>query len=314
MENPPKKFFRLSPGNEVRLRYAYFIKCREVDQERRRRGRRAALHLRSRDQGRQRARRPQGQGDHALAAGGAVAAGGNPHLQPAVRQAEPGRGEFRRRPQSAVAGDLEGRADRAGDRARAIRPRRCSSSGRAISCAIRIPRRTGRCSTAPSACATPLRRKSAARAETGSSDGTSATDDTVSAIMAKWAAASASSTPTRSRRSIRRTHCSSARTRSSIAAMTASRPISTDCRDGIRRAFASRVSRRQRAGHRSARRCGRPELRRGCGRQPSVSSLTGRGTQAAGPDVAHAVDVAGSIASRRSRSGEGGSAELDRSS
>ncbi|GLH75920.1 glutamine--tRNA ligase [Bradyrhizobium sp. SSBR45G] len=30
MENPPKKFFRLSPGNEVRLRYAYFIKCREV--------------------------------------------------------------------------------------------------------------------------------------------------------------------------------------------------------------------------------------------------------------------------------------------
>ena len=30
MENPPKKFFRLSPGNEVRLRYAYFIRCREV--------------------------------------------------------------------------------------------------------------------------------------------------------------------------------------------------------------------------------------------------------------------------------------------
>jgi glutaminyl-tRNA synthetase len=27
MENPPKKFFRLSPGSEVRLRYAYFIKC-----------------------------------------------------------------------------------------------------------------------------------------------------------------------------------------------------------------------------------------------------------------------------------------------
>ncbi len=30
MENPPKKFFRLSPGNEVRLRYAYIIKCEEV--------------------------------------------------------------------------------------------------------------------------------------------------------------------------------------------------------------------------------------------------------------------------------------------
>ncbi len=30
MENPPKKFFRLSPGAEVRLRYAYFITCREA--------------------------------------------------------------------------------------------------------------------------------------------------------------------------------------------------------------------------------------------------------------------------------------------
>jgi len=27
MENPPKQFFRLSPGREVRLRYAYFMKC-----------------------------------------------------------------------------------------------------------------------------------------------------------------------------------------------------------------------------------------------------------------------------------------------
>ena len=30
MENAPKKFYRLSPGKEVRLRYAYFITCREV--------------------------------------------------------------------------------------------------------------------------------------------------------------------------------------------------------------------------------------------------------------------------------------------
>ncbi len=30
MESPPKKFYRLSPGKEVRLRYAYFITCREV--------------------------------------------------------------------------------------------------------------------------------------------------------------------------------------------------------------------------------------------------------------------------------------------
>ena len=30
MEHPPKKFFRLSPGREVRLRYAYLVTCREV--------------------------------------------------------------------------------------------------------------------------------------------------------------------------------------------------------------------------------------------------------------------------------------------
>jgi glutaminyl-tRNA synthetase len=30
MEHPPKKFFRLSPGSEVRLRCAYFITCTEV--------------------------------------------------------------------------------------------------------------------------------------------------------------------------------------------------------------------------------------------------------------------------------------------
>ena len=30
MEEPPKKFFRLAPGREVRLRYAYFITCQEV--------------------------------------------------------------------------------------------------------------------------------------------------------------------------------------------------------------------------------------------------------------------------------------------
>ena len=30
MENPPKKFFRLAPGREVRLRYAYFVTCTDV--------------------------------------------------------------------------------------------------------------------------------------------------------------------------------------------------------------------------------------------------------------------------------------------
>jgi glutaminyl-tRNA synthetase len=30
MKDPPKKFFRLSPGNEVRLRYGYILKCERV--------------------------------------------------------------------------------------------------------------------------------------------------------------------------------------------------------------------------------------------------------------------------------------------
>jgi glutaminyl-tRNA synthetase len=30
MEDPPKRFFRLAPGREVRLRYAYFVTCREA--------------------------------------------------------------------------------------------------------------------------------------------------------------------------------------------------------------------------------------------------------------------------------------------
>jgi len=33
LENPPRKFFRLSPGREVRLRYAYFITCVEVKKD-----------------------------------------------------------------------------------------------------------------------------------------------------------------------------------------------------------------------------------------------------------------------------------------
>ena len=33
MEDPPKKFFRLSPGGEVRLRSAYIIKCISVDKD-----------------------------------------------------------------------------------------------------------------------------------------------------------------------------------------------------------------------------------------------------------------------------------------
>jgi glutaminyl-tRNA synthetase len=33
MENPSKKYFRLAPGQEVRLRYAYFIKCVSIEKD-----------------------------------------------------------------------------------------------------------------------------------------------------------------------------------------------------------------------------------------------------------------------------------------
>ena len=33
MEDPPKKFFRLGPGREVRLRYAYFITCQSAEKD-----------------------------------------------------------------------------------------------------------------------------------------------------------------------------------------------------------------------------------------------------------------------------------------
>ena len=32
-EDPPKKYFRLAPGREVRLRYGYFIKCIDVNKD-----------------------------------------------------------------------------------------------------------------------------------------------------------------------------------------------------------------------------------------------------------------------------------------
>ena len=30
LENPPKKYFRLAPGREVRLKYAYYVTCDEI--------------------------------------------------------------------------------------------------------------------------------------------------------------------------------------------------------------------------------------------------------------------------------------------
>ena len=116
MENPPKKFFRLSPGAEVRLRYAYFITCREVVKN----AAGEVIELRCTydpgDQGRQRAGRPQGQGDDPLGLGAARAR--PPRCGSTITLfAKPdptGGDEFRRRPQSEFARSAGRRQDRAG--------------------------------------------------------------------------------------------------------------------------------------------------------------------------------------------------------
>ena len=80
-------------------------------EERQRRSHRAALHLRSRDQGRQRAGRPQGEGDHPLGVGRAFDCRRGAAVQSAVHQARSERGgEFRRRSQSEFARSAERRA------------------------------------------------------------------------------------------------------------------------------------------------------------------------------------------------------------
>ena len=155
MENPPKKFFRLAPGREVRLRYAYFITCREVVKDQagevvelrctydpatqaaatRRtaaRSRRRCIGSRRRD---------------------AVPAEVRLY-NPLFLRPDPNAANFAAdlNPQS-----LEVIADARVEPAlgrRKFRPMPCSSSGRAISAAIAIRRPTGWCSTARSACAT----------------------------------------------------------------------------------------------------------------------------------------------------------------
>ena len=87
MENPPKKFFRLSPGTRGAAALCLFHHLPRGGEERGRRGDRAALHLRSGDPRRQRAGRPQGAGDDPLGLGGGRRAGGGAALQPAVHAA-----------------------------------------------------------------------------------------------------------------------------------------------------------------------------------------------------------------------------------
>ncbi len=136
MENPPKKFFRLSPGNEVRLRYAYFVTCREVVKN-------AAgeiVELRcTYDPATKGGNAPDGRKVkatmHWLSAAHSMPAEIRIYNQ-LFAKPDAGRRQFRRGSQPAIARNFAGRAGRAGDRRSQFDRARCSSSGRAISCAI----------------------------------------------------------------------------------------------------------------------------------------------------------------------------------
>ena len=91
MEEPPRKFFRLAPGREVRLRSAYFVTCTRGRQGRGRPDRRAALHVRPGHARRRRSRRPPPQGDPPLGVGRSRRARRGPALRlPLPRARTPG--------------------------------------------------------------------------------------------------------------------------------------------------------------------------------------------------------------------------------
>ena len=237
MENPPKKFFRLSPGTEVRLRYAYFIKCTEVIKN----AAGEVIELRcTYDPATKGGNAPDGRKVKATMhwlSGRAVEAGGNPRLQPAVRKTHAGRRQLRRRPQSAVAGNPEGRADRACDRGRPIR-----SDVDAVRAAGLFRARQG-LDAGPSG-VQPHHRPARYLCEGSRGQGVGwlcrARPTRRFPISSRnGRPRSVSSTLTLLHRSTRRTSSSSARTPRSIAAAMALRPISTRCRDGVRRACIS---------------------------------------------------------------------------
>ena len=143
MENPPKKFFRLSPGTEVRLRYAYFITCREVVKN----AAGEVVELRcTYDPATKGGNAPDGRkvkATHALGVGGRTRC--PPKCGSTIRcsrEPDPERRQFCRRPQSEFAGSHRRRARRAGawPATNAEAPP-CSSSARAISAPTRIRRR-----------------------------------------------------------------------------------------------------------------------------------------------------------------------------
>ncbi len=157
MENPPKKFFRLAPGTEVRLRYAYFITCREVKKN----AQGEVTELRcTYDPATKGGNAPDGRKVkgtiHWVSAAHAVPAEVRLY-NPLFTKPDPDADNFTAdlNPQS-----LEVREARIEPALAEPKPgRSCNSSATVISAPTRTRRRASRCSTAPSACATPGRRR-----------------------------------------------------------------------------------------------------------------------------------------------------------
>ena len=159
MENPPKKFFRLSPGARGAAALCLFHHLPRGREGRGRRGGRAALHLRSRDPG---GNAPDGRKVkatlHWVSAAHAVPAEVRLY-NPLFTRPDPGADRrFRRRNKSELAGSDRRRAGRAGLGGTQCRRRRAVRAPGLFLPPTRIRRRSGWCLIAPSACATPGRR------------------------------------------------------------------------------------------------------------------------------------------------------------
>ncbi len=88
MEDPPRKFHRLSPGSEVRLRHAYVIRCDEVVKDPESgEGPGTPLFARSRHDGSESGGWAKNPRYDPLGVGAARAAGGGPSVRPAVLRA-----------------------------------------------------------------------------------------------------------------------------------------------------------------------------------------------------------------------------------
>ena len=139
MEDPPPKFYRLAPGREVRLRYAYFVTCDEVVKDAGRRRRRAPLHLRPGDPRRRRPRRPQGQGHPPLGLGPPRHRRRGPPLRHAVHGPRPDRPSPRGRLEGATSIPARSRSSRAPSSSRPWPPPRPRAAGSSSASATSSP-------------------------------------------------------------------------------------------------------------------------------------------------------------------------------